>query len=192
MRQSSFGPIDWDAPKDLPGVGGMSLRGGHIVTHNGEKMVDFGNVKINGKMQNLKVRVAGKPGLEAEIKRVEDQLAASAKAKTERINAIPGLRELKDARDDQDRYDSEFSRMMNDQNNDGARPPRGPKASVKELAAKYPRAAAYLRAESFSHASNDVKASAGIEAMRRIENGEDHEVVLKEMENWNHGNAYGD
>ena len=53
------------------------------------------------------------------------------------------------------------------------------------LEEKYPRASAYLKADSWSDASNFEKASAGKKALERIINGEDHALVLLDMqEEW--------
>ena len=122
-----------------------------------------------------------------EIKRVigdvADLQAEARAAREERIKAnIPGLEELRASYDDIDRYSREFNRMMADEMNDGARPPKPPRKDQAELTEKYPVAAAYLKAESWSMASHYAKSSAGSRAMKRIENGEDSRLAIAAME----------
>jgi hypothetical protein len=72
-----------------------------------------------------------------------------------KLNSLfPGLRELEAAIDDFERYQRDFQRMMDDESNDGARPPRGPRGNVAELSAKYPAAATYLRAQELATGSH--------------------------------------
>jgi len=59
--------------------------------------------------------------------------------------------------------------------------PVKPGASVAEVAAKYPAAAAYLTAERYA-ASTKAKAPAGIRAMNRLKIGDDLQQVLVAME----------
>lgn len=105
----------------------------------------------------------------------------AADARAAKIAAIPGLRELQAAHSEAERYEMAFSRMMEDESNDGVCPPKAPTCSVSELSARYPRASAYLTAEDWSCASNYIKAGAGAKALERIINGEDHEQVLEDM-----------
>jgi hypothetical protein len=86
-------------------------------------------------------------------------------------NRIEGLRELREAIAEQERYDREFEKMMADPNNDGANPPDIPESDIEALEKKYPRAAAYRLAEQegkYDHAE-------------RIASGEDHSLVIEEM-----------
>lgn len=122
-----------------------------------------------------------------EIKRVVKEIAdlqAEARAiKQAQIKAnVPGLDALRASYADVGRYQREFTRMMEDEGNDGARPPRPARTDQKELAAKYPAAAAYLKAESWSVASHYAKSGAGNKAMQRIAAGEDCAAVLTDME----------
>jgi len=122
------------------------------------------------------------------IRNVAD-LRAEAEAKL-KAN-VPGLDELRAAYEQAEQEYEAFARMMDDEQNDGARPPK-PAANPAELAAKYPVAAAYLKAEAWSMASHYAKAAAGRKAMERIANGEDHRTVLTGMETeWaEHCNAH--
>lgn len=123
----------------------------------------------------------GKKVTLARIKYEDDQLEI----------AIPGLRALKAALFEESRYAEQFARMMEDEGNDGARPPAMPKANVDELRNQYPRASLYIIAESYEDASNYVKSSAGRKALTRLKNGDDLEGVSKMLNTW-HEDAYTD
>lgn len=104
---------------------------------------------------------------------------------------VPGLSELQSSRDEQDRYSSEFARMMDDESNDGARPPRGPSgASYSDLSAKFPRAAMYLKAEAYGMSSHPDKNGAGKRAMQMILDGEPLDAVQKVLDNWLPASAF--
>lgn len=111
-----------------------------------------------------------------------DAKAAAAAAREAKIDAIEGLKEIKSAIYDRQRYHREFNAMMDDEFNDGACPPKLPKADVDELMAKYPRATAYIKAENYSYAAHDVKSNAGKKALEKIINGEDYEKAIADME----------
>jgi hypothetical protein len=97
--------------------------------------------------------------------------------------ACPGLARLRAALDDADRYAEEFERMMEDEGNDGARPPRPRRGDPTALAAEYPRAAAFLRMESWSYSCNmSGKSGVGKRAMARLLAGEDHVAVLADAD----------
>ncbi len=70
---------------------------------------------------------------------------------------------------------------MEDEYNDGARPPRKPSVSIAELKAIYPRAAAYIEAKEWSYASNYIKSAAGRVAVEKIINGYDYNETLANM-----------
>lgn len=95
---------------------------------------------------------------------------------------VPGLRELESAIAAWNNYHHEFSRMMDDEYNDGVNPPKKPTVDVDEIRAKYPVAAAYLKAQSYAYASHYAKVAAGEKAVERIANGEDYKIVIDEME----------
>lgn len=99
------------------------------------------------------------------------------------IAAVPGLDILEAAYADHDRYARQFARMMDSEDNDGARPPKQPTADVDALRAQYPRAAAYLHAKAFSAASHHVKSAEGARAMERIAAGEDAAAAINDMDN---------
>ncbi len=114
---------------------------------------------------------------------VAEEAAAKAAAEDRKakIAAIEGLAELQDALDAEANYHHEVNRRFEDEALSSIMPAR-PKVNAKELAAKYPRAAAYVKAEDWTYASNYAKNAAGRKALERIINGEDHEQVLAEME----------
>jgi general stress protein 26 len=108
-----------------------------------------------------------------------DKAEADRKAK---IDAIEGLAEIKNAIAEHEEYHYKFSKMMDDEYNDGANPPHCPLSDVTALRAKYPRADAYIKAESYSCSSQFAKSDVGKKALVRIINGEDFESALADME----------
>lgn len=54
-----------------------------------------------------------------------------------------GLKKLREVKNAWSDYRDNFRRMMENEYNDGARPPKEPDVTIAEVAAKYPRAAAY-------------------------------------------------
>lgn len=98
-----------------------------------------------------------------------------------KIDAIPGLKELRAARDDLERWREEFdANIYAGDSGVGLRPK--PKHDIAALEAKYPRAANYLKAEAMSYAAHYVKAGAGQTALERIINGEDGFQALADAE----------
>lgn len=92
-------------------------------------------------------------------------------------------------------YRDGFDRMMEDEHNDGARPPRRPAPELGEryleLKERYPRAALYLRAErqdvSAYWADNTGKGTAGRRAMQLVLEGRaeaEVETALAERREW--------
>ena len=120
-------------------------------------------------------RVAAELALEM----AEEQRESEAAALRE---AVPGIDELNAAINAQMDYSRKFNSMMEDENNDGVFAPKAPESNVDELMNKYPVAAAYVQAEGWSHASHHVKSVCGRRAMARIVNGENHEIVIAEMD----------
>ena len=169
-------------------LAGVSLRNGVRMKNHpqaGDAIV-FDQVKHNGKFITPTVRLAGKPKLQAAWDSHEKAHADYAAGQRAALAAnVPGLDALKAAVSGEERYNRQFDRMMNDENNDGARPPASPRGpSSQELAAKHPRAAAYLRAEGYANAAHDQKAAAGKRAMELLAAGgsvEDADAILK---NW--------
>lgn len=93
--------------------------------------------------------------------------------------AIPGIKELEAAKEEQAIYREAFARAVD--SGDGIYPAK-PESDPVELSAQYPMATAVLRAESYSRAANYRKASAGRKAVERILDGEDWEKAISDME----------
>jgi hypothetical protein len=109
-------------------------------------------------------------------------IKAEKENRERKIAAIEGIKEIENARSEWEEYHYRFNKMMDDEFNDGANPPRKPKSDINELRVKYPKAAAYLKAQGFMQSSNVDKYSAGKKALERIINGENYEIVIAEME----------
>ena len=94
---------------------------------------------------------------------------------------IEGLKEIKANKWAIAAWHEEFQRQM--ESEDGILSmPRKPVDRSAELAAKYPRAMAYLKAESVANKRNFELSAIGRKACKRIEAGEDYEKVLADME----------
>jgi hypothetical protein len=111
-----------------------------------------------------------------------EEIESTDRRRQARIESIAGLTELRRAIADQNRYARQFGEMMEDEGNDGARPPRAPAGNLAELAIQYPAAAAYLQAESMSCAANYAKAGAGKRSIERIGDGADPVQALADAE----------
>lgn len=140
--------------------------------------VDFGNVKVGGKTVRLKVKIAGRPELEAALAAHK----ADKEAVAERLASIGWTiyrsAQIK-AMNARSAYDSASERGY------PAKEAAAMAAADKDLneaAKKYPLAAAYAKAESYSMAHNYAKAAAGRRAMRAIESGADPLQAVAEME----------
>ena len=113
------------------------------------------------------------------------QREADLRAEQERqakIDAIPGLREIKAARADLVNWKLEFDASFDGENGGGVGVRPKPKYDMDALHAKYPRAKAYLDAEDVAASDNDAKAAAGRKALEVIINGEDYERAVSAME----------
>ena len=117
----------------------------------------------------------------AELKKQKAAEKAAAEEREAKINAIEGLKELQKARNAEEDYHHEFNRRMENESLSSFLPAR-PAVSSKEIAAQYPRAAAYIKAENWKYANNYAKVAAGQKALERIINGENHEQALADME----------
>lgn len=105
---------------------------------------------------------------------------------------VPGLNELRAAIDDEIRYQEQFEQMMEDENNDGARPPKPVTIKYADVAAKYPRAAIYIKAENYSLSEHYAKSTAGDKAMKLIEDGGSLADAEQILNNWLPANAWND
>lgn len=141
---------------------------------------------------NLMVCRADKAALAA-IKAAKPEIVAALLAQREadlraeqerqaKIDAIPGLREIKAVRADLVNWKLEFDASFDGENGGGVGVRPRPKYDMDALHAKYPRAKAYLDAEDFAASGNDAKAAAGKKALEAIINGENHERAVSTME----------
>jgi len=111
-----------------------------------------------------------------------------AKIEEDRLEALfPGVTLLKVAHLSEAAYLEAFSKMMDEENNDGVNPPKAPKMNIDDLSAKYPRAVLYLRAESYASASNIDKWSAGQQAVEILKNGGSDAEAADILNNWSRG-----
>ena len=99
---------------------------------------------------------------------------------THRDETIEGLDELRAAIDAWKVYRDCFKKWLDGYIHDR---PALPEANIKELEEKYPRAAAYRTAEVWANSTSLAKARFGLQACGRILAGEDHNEVLKDMNN---------
>jgi hypothetical protein len=108
---------------------------------------------------------------------------SAARIEEARLEALcPGLARLRAAREAEEQYRAEFSEMMEDEDNDGVRPPARVRESAADVARECPAAAAYILAENFSRGANYAKSGAGKRALARLLAGEPHEQVISAME----------
>lgn len=190
--------ITYTFPSDagIPELRGITATGGvpqkYAIDGKLIDVVAF-ETKINGRP--VATRVAGHPDLEQAVADYKSQTEAYKQAGQDAMeSAIPGVHALltlaDDASNDEVRYAEAFDRMMEDEGNDGVRPPRPVNsARAEKLAAmlkEFPRAALYLRAkqqnESAHWADNTGKGAAGKKAMEILESGgsiEDAESALQ-------------
>lgn len=133
----------------------------------------------------LKKAVAADRPLLAEIKAAliaaREEARRQAAERQTRIDAIPGLKEIRTLIDAQAGWRDELTRQM-DSEGGCTSMPGYPEGDIKALCARYPRAAAYLRAEAWAEAENDAKSQAGAVALEKILDGEPYEAALAEME----------
>ena len=119
----------------------------------------------------------------AYITEQEREAERKAAERRKKIDAIPGLKEIKDAIDDLDAWNYEFEASFDDRRGAGVgglgvRP--RPTVDIPALKEKYPAAAAYLRAENEAYKTNDELSSIGYRALDAII--EDHTRYAEAME----------
>lgn len=172
-------PLDFSVTE----LRGKTFSGGKLCRVDGDwhgepDAVDFGHQQVGGKTVALKVKITGKPELEAmlaaykvEKEAIKARLAAIGwptykAAQSKAINA-------RDAYD----YASERGYPAKE-----ASAMRVADEALDAVAQEYPLAAAYAEAESYGRSHNYLKSSAGTRAMRAIENGADPLQAVAEME----------
>lgn len=126
---------------------------------------------------------AAKPAILAELISRRDAEIKAREDATARLTAnVPGLQSLRDALTRQEMYLNAFDRMMEDESNDGANPPKKPADDINTLKAQYPVAAAYLKAESWEYGSHYAKCAAGRKAKQAIADGADYVEAIAQMD----------
>lgn len=118
---------------------------------------------------------------EAEAEALEAERARLLAAREAKRQLPEGLEDCRAALEAEEDYRQAFSQMMEDGDNDGARPPRKP--TIFDFA-KYPRAMLYLRAEGYTYAANDKKYSAGKKALKILEAGGSMAEAQAVLDNW--------
>lgn len=140
-------------------------------------VADVANAKRYGDWENI---VSAKEEIKAILLQEFEEEQRAEQEREAKIKAIPGLKEIKAAKEDLENWHYEFEDSFKDVGGMGVRPK--PQYDFEALYKKYPRANAYLKAEAYSRAANYAKASAGKKALERIINGEECDAVLAEME----------
>ena len=125
---------------------------------------------------------AVKPQVMEYLLQQEEESRRAYEARQAKIDAIPGLREIKDAIADLEAWQDEWNASFQGEGGGGVGVRPRPKYDIKGMHEKYPRASAYLKAESYELAAHYVKSAAGRKANERIINGEDPTTVLADME----------
>lgn len=139
-------------------------------------VADSANAKRYGDWEKI---VSAKEEIKAILLQEFEEEQRAAEEREAKINAIPGLKEIKAAKEDLENWHYEFEYSFRDVGGMGVRPK--PQYDFEALYKKYPRANAYLKAEAYSRTASHAKASAGKKALERIINGEDCDTVLSEM-----------
>lgn len=124
---------------------------------------------------------AAKPEIVAALLAQREAELRAGQERRPKIDAIPGLREIKAARTDLVNWKLEFDASFDSENGGGVGVRPKPKYDMDALYAKYPRAKAYLEAQDFAASDNDAKAAAGRKALETIINGENHERAIDTM-----------
>lgn len=100
-----------------------------------------------------------------------------------KINAIPGLSEIRNAQADLRAWHRELNASFEGDaacGGMGVRPK--PTHDLDALRKQYPKAVAYLKADEWSKTENYAKRTAGQSAAHKILAGEDYNVAISEME----------
>lgn len=134
--------------------------------------------KRDGKLDEIKAKKSDILAVLMEEHKAQKSARAEREAK---INAIPGLREIKAAQEDMKRWREEFTASFESEAGGSVGVRTKPKYDMAGLYAKYPRAKAYLEASDYANAEHSVKAAAGKKALEAIINGEDYEQAIATM-----------
>lgn len=151
------------------------------ITIYGEDKIRVSNVSLLRKDKAEETIKSQKSEIMAYLKEEEAEKKRAFEERQAKINAIEGLKEIKNAIEEQIKWRQDFNRAM--ESEDGCIGMRAkPEDNISELKEKYPRAAAYLAAEAESFKSNYEFSAIGKRALEAIINGEDYKEVLKRME----------
>lgn len=157
--------IKWDGTKHAP-TGTLMITDGVACRRAG----DLDAVK------------AAKPEILAVLMAEREAEEQADQERQEKINSIPGLAEIKAAREDLAKWNQEFQGSFESECGGGVGVRPKPQYDLAVLYAKYPRAKAFLLADQYAHAENYAKANTGEKAVRAIMNGEDPEATIAAME----------
>ena len=169
---------------------GYTIKNGVVTTPSGKSQKVDHFVKATGKTAEMAKKAGlknavtcGKMILPQEVaEEAINQLAAMDEIAANNLkNAIPGLDVLHDAIAHNDGEYRRYDRDMERADLDGLVTPPDI-IDIEPLKAQYPVAAAYMTAERYYLSSHYAKSAAGEEAMYRIKNGDDPQVVIAEME----------
>lgn len=128
--------------------------------------------------------VSHKPEILSMLKEQAEEAKKAAAARQNKIDSIPGLSEIRAAKEDLARWNKEFDASFDDVGGLGVR--KKPEYDFDAMYKKYPVAHAYLTAESYAFATNYAKAAAGKKALDSIINGADPAETITAMEaEWN-------
>ena len=170
-------------------VSGYSIRGGSVTSPSGRSQSVDSYRELTATERRQQASAISAAGINDPVvagrmilpRAVAD--SAINQRQRERVSLsrnVPGLPELRAARNYDQSQQESFSRSVY---GGSGRLTGNPNSNTyASLAKRYPRAAAYLRAESWSTASNDVKASAGRNAMNAIASGKSYKAAIREME----------
>lgn len=156
-----------------------------FVAGDGEHVkVDFKGIPEKKRGVYIDFIKANKPQIIERIKSNEAEAKRTAEEREAKIAAIPGLKEIEEARADMERWHYEFNRSFDGEyavGGMGVRPK--PNYDFDAMYAKYPVAAAYLKALKQSRKSNYGLATIGEKALEAIINDTDnYAAIIAEMD----------
>lgn len=111
-----------------------------------------------------------------------DAAQKAIKDRADKINAIPSLTEILNAKQDLANWNHEFRASFDGECGGGVGVREKPNYDFAELLAKYPKANAYLQAKDFADSDNIAKSEAGQKALDAIINGDDYNAAIVTME----------
>lgn len=152
-----------------------------------DEMIDTFSITINGdgiRFRNLGLKPEHVEVFRARKSEIIDRINAREEERADRqrrIDAIPGLDELKDAMWTVSSHRAKVARIMEEGTSIF---PATPDVDLNAIRAKYPRAAAYIIAREWTLAANDKKAELGKIAQNKIiysDSNEEAVAAIDEM-----------